>query len=385
MIKGKYVEWVSGANLPERFEVVSETRGRLDPYAGTIDMELFPIMSLGLDERVKPSTLNWAFDKGMMVSVRPHKHEGKIRIKNLTLGAEEILDIERGSFRHGEHALTIAAAYFTKVVDVDIEIRSKLPSRSGLGLSGALASAILLCLCKVREVIGGTKMPSYEEIVVIAHYLEHTAGISLTGYQDQAASLFGGVALYTWNHPTVCFMYGEKVNWFSREELLSGGEINYLDGLVSTYYSGASHSSSVINEYQLRSMIDGTDRDLWFRETEIALEARDATRERDYEKLAKLLNESYEARRSILPNFYTNEFQQAVLKSARKHGGGGKLAGAGAGGGVFTLAPSRRQAKRIAEECKNITENTPGAFRLNAKISDTPGYVKIRPLRAKPP
>lgn len=89
MIKGKYVEWVSGANLPERFEVVSETRGRLDPYAGTVDMELFPIMSLGLTERVKPSTLNWAFDKGVRVSVKPHKHDGKVRIKNLTLGAED--------------------------------------------------------------------------------------------------------------------------------------------------------------------------------------------------------------------------------------------------------------------------------------------------------
>jgi len=378
MIKGKYVEWISGASLPERIEVVSETRGRLDPYAGTVDMELFPIMSLGLAERVKPSTLNWAFDKGVKVSVRPYKHEGKVRIRNLTLGAEEILDIERGSFRHGEHALTIAAAYFTKVVDVDIEIRSKLPPRSGLGLSGALASAILLCLCKVREIMGSSRMPSFEEIVVIAHYLEHTAGISLTGYQDQAASLFGGVALYTWHHPTVCFMFGEKVNWMSREELLSGTEINYLDGLVSTYYSGASHSSSVINEYQLRSMIDGIDRDMWFRETEIAIEARDATRERNYEKLAKLLNESYEARRRILPDFYTNEFQQAVMKIARKHGGGGKLAGAGGGGGVFTLAPSRRQAKRIAKDCLQIIKVTPGAYRLNAKISDIPGYVKIR-------
>lgn len=380
MDKGKYVEWMSGTNLPERFEVVSETRGRLDPYAGTVDMELFPIMSLGLTERIKPSTLNWAFDKGMRVSVRPRKHEGKVRIKNMTLNAEEILDIKRGSFRHGEHALAIAAAYFTKVVDVDIEIRSKLPSRSGLGLSGALASAILLCLCKVREVMGGTKMPSFEEIVVIAHYLEHTAGISLTGYQDQAASLFGGVALYTWHHPTVCFMYGEKVNWFSREELLSGGEIEYLDGLVSTYYSGASHSSSVINEYQLKSMIDGTDRDLWNREAEMAYEARDATRERDYEKLVKLLNESYEARRRILPNFYTNEFQNAILKTAKKHGGGGKLAGAGAGGGVFTLAPSRRQARRMVEDCLKVIRDTPGSYKLKAKISDTPGYVRVRQM-----
>jgi len=378
MIKGKYVEWVSGKNLPEGVEVIGETRGRLDPYAGTIDMELFPIMSLGLSEKVKPSTLNWAFDKGVRVSVRPYKHGGKIKIKNLTLSAEEILDVEKGSFRHGEHALAIAAAYFTKVVDVDIEVGSKLPARSGLGLSGALASAILLCLCKVREIVSGTRMPSFEEIVVIAHYLEHTAGISLTGYQDQAASLFGGVAFYTWHHPTVCFMLGEKVNWFSREELLSRGEIDYLDGLVSTYYSGVSHSSSVINEYQLRSMIDGIDRNLWFRETEIAVEARDATRESDYEKLTELLNESYEARRKILPGFYTNEFQYAVLNIARRHGGGGKLAGAGAGGGVFTLAPSRRQARRIAEDCKKIIKNTPRAYRLNAQIRNIPGFVKVK-------
>ncbi|MGQ9515515.1 MAG: hypothetical protein ACUVTL_10820 [Thermoproteota archaeon] len=38
--------------------------------------------------------------------------------------------------------------------------------------------------------------------------------------------------------------------------------------------------------------------------------------------------------------FYTNEFQYAILKTARMHGSGGKLAGVG--GGVFTLAPLRR-------------------------------------------
>jgi galactokinase/mevalonate kinase-like predicted kinase len=376
MSRKRYVDWMSGTALPEGAGVISETRGRLDPYAGTLDLELFPIMGLGLSERASPSTLNWAYDQGVKVTIRPHKCDGKVMIRNLTIGAEEILDIKRGSFRHGVHALAIAAAYFTKIVDIDIEVRSKLPSRSGLGLSGALASALLLALCKVRELIAHCRMPSLKETVVIAHYLEHTAGISLTGYQDQAASIFGGVAFYTWYHPSVRFMLGEEVDWFNREELMNGREIDHLNGLVSTYYSGASHSSSVINEYQLRSMIDGVDRDMWFREAEIAIEARDATKGHDYDKLVRLLNESYEARRGILPSFYTNEFQEAVIKVARKHGGGAKLAGAGAGGGVFTLSSSRGQAKRIAEDCMRIVKNTPGASMLHARISNQPGYVK---------
>lgn len=372
------MNWLSGTAMPNVAEIVSETRGRLDPYGGTVDMELFHIMSVGLSENCYPSTLNWAYDQGMTVTIRPFKCGGKIRIRNLTLNSEELLDIERGSFRHGVHALAIAAAYFTKVVDVEIEIRSKLPSRSGLGLSGALASALILGLCKVREILTGIKMPSFEGVSVIAHYLEHMAGISLTGYQDQAASLFGGVAFYNWYHPSISFMLGESIKWFKREQLMDENEVEYLNRLVSTYYSGASHSSSVINEYQLASMIDGLNRNLWFREAEIAREARDATREGDYEKLVDLLNESYDARRRILPNFYTNDFQEAIIKVAKKNGGGAKLAGAGAGGAVFTLASSVRQAKKISDECSRIVKKTPGAYKLEARIGNIPAHVEVK-------
>lgn len=230
--------------------------------------------------------------------------------------------------------------------------------------------------------ITGEAIPPYKHIVIMAKSLEHTTGISMSGYQDQIASLFGGVNFIKWYHPVALWADNKKGRWFERESLLDDERIKYLNELMATYYSGASHSSVEINTLQTRSMIDGTNRELWYSESEIAYEARDALKDENYENLVGLLNETCDARRKLLPPWYVNEFQSRVIEIASRYRGAARVAGAGAGGGIITLASTPETADRIRDECMILARKTPSAKPLDVKIDNKPASVVARKIKS---
>ena len=92
--------------------------------------------------------------------------------------------------------------------------------------------------------------------------------------------------------------------------------------------------------------------DKLFQISEISLEALDAVKKLDIITFSKLLDKSWNLKKSLNDNISNNEIN-LIYKKARDNGAlGGKISGAGGGGFIYFLCPPEHQEKMI----KSISE-----------------------------
>ncbi|MEO5762203.1 MAG: hypothetical protein ABIR28_07820 [Vicinamibacteria bacterium] len=271
----------------------------------------------------------------------------------------EIVSIDTGAAARAvdvasieDHAHTRLVIQILKALGVTtglrIETTSRVPAGSGLGGSSALAVTIAAAVAGSlsREL----KSSDLRHLVRDA---EAQVIRVPTGIQDYEAAIHGGV-LEVGLHP------GEILTARLVEDPV------FVEDRILLVDAGITRFSGLNNWEMFKAQVDGTG-DVRASFAEIVCAANDACAAITTENeggLIRAVAREWNARRSLAPGVSTEEVDR-IIESARRHGGAGKVCGAGGGGIVLTVVP-------CAEREALIRDLEARGFRvLDAKVDRT--------------
>lgn len=220
---------------------------------------------------------------------------------------------------------------------------SEAPRGSGLGASSALLVAVLAA-CDRRQ--GGKRSLSGTgaDLVEIASRLEAQSIGAPTGKQDYYAALHGGLNAI-WFH-----LDGEVV-----EPLLSPRRLAGLEEHLVLTFTGEPHASGLTNWSMVRAYLDGVPETVRGLRAigRISRQMREALRGGDLRRVARLLREEWEQRRTLAEGVSTPEIERAIRAARRAGALASKVCGAGGGGCIVSVVAAGKKetvARALAGE-----------------------------------
>ncbi|KAK4346254.1 hypothetical protein RND71_032593 [Anisodus tanguticus] len=231
-----------------------------------------------------------------------------------------------------ENNITLHDGNFTLSYDTNI------PRQTGLSGSSAIVSAALSCLLdfyKVRHLI---KVEVRPNLVLNA---EKELGI-VAGLQDRVAQVYGGV---------VYMDFGKNHMDELGHGIYTPMDVDLLPPLYLIYAENPSDSGKVHSTVRQR-WLDG---DEFIRSTmeevaKIAVEGRKALIEKDYNKLATLMNHNFYLRRCMFGDDALGAMNIEMVEIAQRLGAASKFTGSG--GAVVVFYPDGpSQVKQLEDAC----------------------------------
>ena len=233
-----------------------------------------------------------------------------------------------------EHPVIKACIKYFDVKDpLEIHYDADLPGRSGIGSSSSFTVGLLHTLNAFYN-----KSVSTEQLAEIAIHIERDILKENVGFQDQYAAAFGGL------NKIIFSEHGVEV-----EKLSQKMESLINDYLVLFYYPKQRFSSK-IQSVHIKNMEDNTNKLLQI--NEISLKALDAVKNLDIITFSKLLDKTWNIKKSLNDNISNDEINLIYKKAIDNGALGGKISGAGGGGFLYFLCPPEHQEKMI----KSISE-----------------------------
>lgn len=231
-----------------------------------------------------------------------------------------------------ENNIPLHGGNFTLSYDTNI------PRQTGLSGSSAIVSAALSCLLdfyKVRHLI---KVEVRPNLVLNA---EKELGI-VAGLQDRVAQVYGGV---------VYMDFGNKHMDELGHGIYTPMDVDLLPPLYLIYAENPSDSGKVHSTVRQR-WLEG---DEFIRSTieevaNIAVEGQKALLEKDYNKLAALMNHNFDLRRRMFGDDALGAMNIEMVEIARRVGAASKFTGSG--GAVVVFCPDGpSQVKQLEDAC----------------------------------
>ncbi|PHU27765.1 putative glucuronokinase 2 [Capsicum chinense] len=231
-----------------------------------------------------------------------------------------------------ENNITLHDGNFTLSYDTNI------PRQTGLSGSSAIVSAALSCLLdfyKVRRLI---KVEVRPNLVLNA---EKELGI-VAGLQDRVAQVYGGV---------VYMDFGKNHMDELGHGIYTPMDIDLLPPLYLIYAENPSDSGKVHSTVRQRWLEgDKLIRSTMEEVANIAVEGRKAILEKDYNKLAALMNHNFDLRRRMFGDDALGAMNIEMVEIARRVGAASKFTGSG--GAVVVFCPDGpSQVKQLEDAC----------------------------------
>jgi len=221
--------------------------------------------------------------------------------------------------------------------DVEIHHAADLPSRTGLGSSSSFTVGLLHALCALKK-----HMPTKMQLAKDAINIEQNVLKENVGSQDQVAAAFGGF---------------NKVEFTGDKDpnimpiIISDDKLKQLQDNMMLVFTGFSRTASEIAAEQVENTPSKTS------ELNTMLQMVDESinilKSGSVPEFGKLLNESWQLKRSLSAKISTSQIDEIYEESIRAGAIGGKLLGAGGGGFLLLLAKPEMQ-QRIKEKLSNL-------------------------------
>jgi D-glycero-alpha-D-manno-heptose-7-phosphate kinase len=215
--------------------------------------------------------------------------------------------------------------------DISVFTSSEVPPGTGLGSSGALASALIL---GIATYLGRSMSP--QDVAELACDVEMRKLGAPVGKQDQFAAAFGGLN-------TIRF---ERSGTTVEPLQTPPGTIERLESRLLLFFTGTARDSATILREQQRATRDGGSAtlDALHRIKAAAQYCRACLEAGNTDTIGELLHDGWEQKRKVAPGV-TNQRIDEVYAEARRYGAvGGKILGAGGGGFLLVYCPSEHQA-----------------------------------------
>lgn len=260
-------------------------------------------------------------DKFTYVTINHIPHTKKVIVKYRDM---EIVD-HPSQLKHTR----VKRALLDLDINRDIEIGSfaDIASSVGLGSSSAFSTALL----KGLHAFKGRNL-NREEISKGACRLEIELLKEPIGKQDQYAASFGGFNIFQFNPDEsvnvnpVYLSHNNKIEW---------------QGHLLLFFTGITRSAATILIEQRSNIANNMT--VLKKMSDSVFEFEKKLMARDYEGLGKMLDETWQRKKSLALNISGDILNQLYDVGIKAGGWGGKILGAGGGGCVLFVAPPERR------------------------------------------
>lgn len=219
----------------------------------------------------------------------------------------------------------------------ELSTRSESPIGAGLGGS----SSLCISLIKVfSQWLAKTK--NVYEMVELAHNLEAQALKKPTGTQDYFPAIHGGMN---------SIFYGPE-----------GAKVATLQFPVEVFrkhlilvYTGVPHFSGLNNWQVIKAVIDGDAHTLKALKSirDIAFRVNEACARGEWNRMAALFRDEFEARKDLSPGFSSPEIERLKTHALEMGAEAVKICGAGGGGCVFLWAEESKH-ELLKKSCREM-------------------------------
>ncbi|MGE3840414.1 MAG: kinase [Vicinamibacterales bacterium] len=257
---------------------------------------------------------------------------------------------------------------------VEVHHDADLPARSGMGSSSAFTVGFVHALRALRGQMSGRHELAAESIFIEQQLIrEHV------GSQDQVQAAFGGL-----NH--VSFL--PNGDFAVRPVTVSQARVAELNTHLMLLYTGIERTASDVAATYVEQLDEAKRRQLRMCK-DLVEEGISVLQGRgDLSEFGELLNEAWQAKRSLSDRVSTPEIDDMYDAARRAGAVGGKLTGAGGGGFLLLFVPPERQA-RVREALPSLL-HVPFKFEFSGSqiIFFTPDVTYEEPAvasAARPP
>ncbi|KAL9246572.1 hypothetical protein vseg_020090 [Gypsophila vaccaria] len=220
-----------------------------------------------------------------------------------------------------------------------ISYDTNIPRQTGLSGSSAIVCAALNCMLDFYKVRHLVKLEDRPNIILEA---EKELGI-VAGLQDRVAQVYGGLVFMDFSK-----IHIDKLG----HGIYTPMDISLLPPLYLIYAENPSDSGKMHSTVKQR-WLDG---DQFIRSTmtevaNVAVEGRQALLDRNYAKLALLMNRNFDLRRKMFGDAALGDLNIKMVEIAREVGAASKFTGSG--GAVVAYCPDGpEQVKRLENACE---------------------------------
>ncbi|KAK6928408.1 GHMP kinase N-terminal domain [Dillenia turbinata] len=282
------------------------------------------------------------------LKIEPNPHHDFVNFKSLN---HLVKRLETEGYYGGVRLLMAICRVFWKYCKengIDLHDRNftlsydtNVPRQTGLSGSSAIVSAALNCLLdfyKVRHLI---KVEVRPNLVLSA---ENELGI-VAGLQDRVAQIYGGLVYMDFSKE-----YMDKLGY----GIYKAMDANLLPPLHLIYAENPSDSGKVHSTVRQR-WLNG-DKFIISSMSEVAnlaFEGQKALLEKNYTKLAELMNRNFDLRRSMFGDDVLGALNIKMIEVARSVGAAAKFTGSG-GAAVVYCPDGPSQVKRLEDACQQV-------------------------------
>ncbi len=308
--------------------IISRTPFRMSFFGGGTDYN-------GWFNENGGAVLATTFDKYCYISCRylPQFFEHKSRIIYSKMEhVNGIDDIDHPSVRE--------VLRYLKINDgIEIHHDGDLPARTGLGSSSSFTVGLLNALYALKGKIVSKETLAHEAIHVEQDMIKENVGC-----QDQMLAAYGGFNYIEFGGP-----HHLRVQPIT----LPAERLNSLQDHLMLFFTGFSRMASQIADAQIKN-IPNKKPELK-RMHEMVHEAMDVLNGNDLLKFGKLLDESWQLKRTLSEKVSTSHIDDMYNAATKAGAIGGKLLGAGGGGFVLLFVEPHKQPK-VREALKDMLE-----------------------------
>ncbi len=313
-----------------------------------------------------PRTVGITIDTGTKVEAHPFTR-GQIGVKSIEYGTETIGTLG--------NIIPTKENWLLKILDVFglsgimFVLHNLRTGTHSAGLGGSATATTGVCIL-ANELAG--RPFSNTQLVSMASSMEHDLGVSITGTQEQANVLFGGIVDYTWfpwgipGQPDTG--YGTSI----RTELLSPEYYTDCEQRMAVFHSGKMRASTDVNAVWAHSLSTLSGYTLHAKKPEIAYEFREGIRLRDWDRITEAINDYRKIRTELCADYLMGAHE--IIGHSEALGCAAFPLGAGGGGGIFVfgaqlgaLAEIRKEMKEVYREIR-ITIRSTGHELINLPL-----------------
>jgi len=213
---------------------------------------------------------------------------------------------------------------------INLFVASEVPPGTGLGSSSAAAVTLVRALSTLVE-----QPMTKHQVAELASAIEIEKMGMPIGKQDQYASAFGGLNMFTFTQE------GVEV-----EPLKIAATVKQtLELRLMLFFTGSSRESTSILKHQRKSTQERDESVLQALHNikQVALDMQTALERGNLDEFARLLHYSWQEKRRLAPNLSTSTIDECYELALSRGAKGGKITGAGGGGFMLLYCPQEKQ------------------------------------------
>ena len=266
------------------------------------------------------------------------RNDDNFRIKSINTGSSNLYSREQ-IFEHDNSDLIInCLKKFPSLCGINLDIYCDFEPGSGLGGSSSLCVAVLRGCAKLT----GAFLTDFE-LQSLAYEVERIDTTILGGWQDQIASVHGGL--------TVTNFDAEGIR--TSKLFLSSNDKQILNNSFFLFKVGSSRSSSAIHEKLYTEKDKSSFTNSMEKVVQVADEVETLIQNRSFEELGTLLDKGWRVKRNISDFISNKKVDSLYTKLIHFGADGGRLLGAGGSGFILVFVNLEKQPDFISECLSN--------------------------------